>query len=82
MLAIEHKAPAAGAVGDRAATWVIYDGKRVAKFQYVGAEGARGYYTLVPVGKSGAQPRTEYLTARPTAARRPRLRACTKDFRL
>ncbi len=42
MLAIEHKAPAAGAVGDRAATWVIYDGKRVAKFQYVGAEGPAG----------------------------------------
>ena len=51
-------------MGRRRPTWVIYDGKRVAKFQFVGAEGRGGYLTLVPVDKCGAQPRTEYLAHR------------------
>ena len=55
-----------GAGHDRA-TWVIHDGKRVAKFQYVGTGGDRGYFTIVPVEKGGSRQRTEYLTDRPTA---------------
>jgi hypothetical protein len=47
-------------------TWLIHDGKRVAKFQYVGTSGFRGYFTIVPVEKSGSRQRTEYLTDRPT----------------
>ena len=52
--------------GDGPATWVIRDGKRVAKFQYVGTGGSRGYFTIVPVDKNSARPRTEYLTDGPT----------------
>jgi hypothetical protein len=55
------------------ATWVIYDGKRVAKFQYVGTDLSRGYFTIVPVEKSGPQQRTEYLTDSPAAVSRPLL---------
>lgn len=43
-------------------TWVVRDGKRVAKFQYVGTGGHDGYFTIIPVEKSGLRPRTEYLT--------------------
>jgi hypothetical protein len=64
MLLIEHGPRGAVDVGRRKPTWVICDGKRVAKFQFVGAKGRGGYLTLVPVDKSGAQPRTEYLTHR------------------
>ena len=48
-------------------TWAIHDGKRVAKFQYVGTSGQRGYFTIVPIEKSGSQQKTEYLTDRLTA---------------
>jgi hypothetical protein len=64
MLLIEHGPRGAVDVSRRKPTWVIYDGKRVAKFQFVGDRGRGGYFTLVPVDKSGAQPRTEYLTHR------------------
>jgi hypothetical protein len=66
MLLIEHGPRGAVDVSRRKPTWVIYDGKRVAKFQFVGDRGRGGYFTLVPVDKSGAQPRTEYLTHRTT----------------
>jgi len=49
-------------------TWVVHDGKRVAKFQYVGTSGYRGYFTIVPFEKGGSQQRTEYLTDRPVSA--------------
>ncbi len=32
-------------------TWLVHDGKRLAKFQYVGTSGCRGYFTIVPVEK-------------------------------
>jgi hypothetical protein len=61
------QAVGAGRDGPDMATWVVHDGKRVAKFQYVGTGGHRGYFTIVPVEKSGSQQRTEYLTDRPTS---------------
>ena len=71
MSLIKDGSPAAVDVGHRKPTWVICDGKRVAKFQYVAAQGRRGYFTLVPFDKKGAQPRTEYLTDGPPARRLP-----------
>jgi hypothetical protein len=40
--------------GSGTPTWIVRDGKRVAKFQYVGTGGYRGYFTIVPVEKSGS----------------------------
>ena len=55
--------------GNGRPTWVVHDGQRVAKFQYVGTSDDRGYFTLVPVKKNGSRQRTEYLTylTRPTS---------------
>lgn len=49
-------------------TWVVHDGKRVAKFQFVGASGHGGYFTIVPFEKGGPQQHTEYLTDRSALA--------------
>jgi len=73
MLLIDKGATGTGGAGRAGRTWVVHDGKRVAKFQYVGAVGDRGYFTIVPVEKSGSRQRTEYLTDRPTAV----VPACT-----
>ena len=54
LLIDEDFVEAVGTNGD-VPTWAINDGKRVAKFQYVGTGGHRGYFTIVPVEKSGSR---------------------------
>jgi hypothetical protein len=74
MLLKEKDFVEAAEAGNDRPTWVVHDGQRVAKFQYVGTSDDRGYFTLVPVKKNGSRQRTEYLTEylteRPTSIAR------------